>query len=299
MSAGDLSALPLPAARESNDSRQEGAGHDPVAPFADALRERFPSREALLAEARAQTRTRRRRLAGAGSALVAVLAAALWWIDPVLERSALHAGIGQQARATLADGSEVVLNTATDLRIERRLRSHRLKLERGEAAFRVAHGWRGFVVESGAVEVHDIGTAFNVRQRAAGVEVTVLEGAVEVREPLSAPRVLRTGQALLAGTADRAQPIRAVDPSSAAAWQSGRLVFDGAPLSAVVAELQRFRAAPLRLADEAAGRQRLSGAYDIAGLEALIDTLPRALPVKVRRLPGGEVTISSAPEKKS
>ncbi|MNU04858.1 hypothetical protein D3C72_2494470 [compost metagenome] len=52
------------------------------------------------------------------------------------------------------------------------------------------------------------------------------------------------------------------------------------------------------LDDARAGSLRLSGVYDLAGLEALIDALPQVLPVTVRRGGDGAVHVGFA-EKKS
>ncbi len=303
-------ATSTPAARSSAPAAAATPPGDALAPFEDALRSRFPSREALLAEARAQTQAQRSRgrsaaRASAG-ALLAVAVALLWWVDPAWQREEVRTAVGEQATWTLADGSTITLNTASVLQVQTRLRTRRFVLLQGEAAFHVAHGWRPFEVQAGAVAVRDIGTAFGVRRLSgaanSGAQVTVYEGAVEVRTSANgpgdaAPRVLRAGQAVTAGAGPGNAPLRNVDPAVAGAWRTGRLVFDGMPLADAVAELQRYRSAPLVLADPRAtgvGALRLSGEYDAKGIEALIDALPQALPVAVQRRGDGSVQISSA-----
>ena len=271
---------------------------DKLAPFEDALRARFPSREELLAEARAQTQRRRAARQLGTAAAVAVFACGLLWADPAWQVTELQTAIGEQRRETLPDGSGVVLNTGTTLRIEHRLRTRRLDLVAGEAAFQVAHGWRPFSVSSGGIAVHDIGTGFTVRRLPDGADVGVFDGEVELAEPGQTPRRLLAGQVVRAVTAGPQQPVREVGVDAVGAWREGRLVFDGTPLSAVLAELARYRRAPLVLDDARAGSLRLSGSYDVAGLEALIDALPQVLPVTVRRGGDGTVRVGLA-EKKS
>lgn len=279
---------------------------DVVAPFTEALRRCFPSRDELLAEAREQTQRRRALRKKAGTIAVVAVAVALWWGDPAWRTEEIRTAVGEQAHWTMRDGSRLTLNTGSVLRVETRLRSRRFMLAQGEAAFHVAHGWRPFIVRAGSTAVRDIGTAFSVRRLPGGAEVTVLEGAVEVSESDSQVRTLVAGQALLAtdhagnetGRGDASarsalQPVRQVDVGTAGAWQEGRLVFDGAPLADVLHELQRYRAAPIVLADERAGRLRLSGAYDVEAIEALIDTLPQVLAVTVARAPDGSVRIAA------
>lgn len=285
---------PVPAAEAPDGpvARSRPAPADVIEPFEDALRERFATREALLAEARAATRRRRGAVRGGSVALIAGLVAGLWWADPAWRTEEIRTAVGEQSRWTLRDGSALALNTGSVLKVESRLRTRRFVLEQGEAAFHVAHGWRPFIVQAGTATVRDIGTAFNVRRLGDGADVVVLEGRVEVRRPGQPPQVLPAGQALAVAGDGPSPAVRRVAPETAGAWQQGRLVFDGTPLAEALAEIQRYRAAPIVLADERAGRLRLSGEYDIRRVEALIDTLPQALPVTVQRAPDGSVRVA-------
>ncbi|HWV10240.1 MAG TPA: FecR domain-containing protein, partial [Pseudomonas sp.] len=199
--------------------------------------------------------------------------------------------VGQRDSVALADGSRVVLNSATHLRIERRLRSRQIELVQGEATFTVEHGDKPFIVRSQDVEVLDIGTVFNVRSDSRGVAVAVLEGAVEVSAPQSAPQRLDGGQQVLAhaGRVGEAMP---VDVERVTAWQHGKLRFDGTPLSEVIADIQRYHAAPVRLADPRLGNLRVSGEFDSDAVESLLDLLPAILPVMLTRAGDGSVMIS-------
>ncbi len=266
----------------------------PPAAHLDALRGLVPSREELLREARAQTeRQHARRKAAARAALPAVLVALVagaWWADPVLRTETLQTAIGQQARWEMHDGSRIQLDTASTVQVEIRLASRRFVLEAGAAAFVAAHGWRSFVVEAGDTRVRDIGTAFDVRREGAGAQVIVTEGAVEVTRG-------RTALVLHAGQFVRPDALEAGQgrvPQEATAWQQGRMAFDGTPLADAVRQIQRYRSAPVTLADDPAlAALRLSGDYDVQGVEALIDALPQALPVRVRRAADGAVHIGA------
>lgn len=275
------------------------AGADPLAAHQQALRERFPSRDELLAQARAQTarqaaRRKRARIAATAATVGAV--AALWIADPAWKREEIRTAAGEQSTWSLADGSQLRLNTATRLTVDSRLRSRRFTLHEGEAAFTVAHGWRPFTVEAGPVVVRDIGTAFNVRLLGQDrVRVDVTEGVVEVRhakgaEVVAAPRRIEADAGGLADAPAGGQ-------ATVLAWQRGQLVFDGTPLAEVAAELSRYRARPVTVADPAVARLRLSATHDVRGLESLIDALPHALPVAVLRQPDGGVLLGRPPEK--
>lgn len=273
------------------------AAGDALQPFKEALRERFPSREALLAEGRAQTlrqqqrQSRNKRLAASGLALA--LLAAVVVADPAWHVAELRTAVGERLVVNLADGSRVTLNTGTVLRVEQRLRSRRFELAGGQAFFSVAHGPRPFIVRSGEVAVRDIGTAFDVhRLDAEQLRVGVTEGSVEITRPGSAPRIARAGELVQAGNGriDTPQPVTL---ARVEAWQRGKLMFDGTPLREALAEIQRYRKAPITLEDAAAGGLRLSGEYDIAGMERLLDTLPQVLPVRVSRAADGAISVAS------
>lgn len=267
-------------------------GDDPLTPFEHALRNRVPSREALLAEAKAQTARQRRhkRTLGSGLALVA-LSALVWGIDPAWRTEDVHTAYGQRDEVRLADGSLIVLNSATRLRIEKRLRSRQFELLSGEATFTVTHGDTPFIVRSQGVAVRDIGTAFNVRSDSRGVAVAVVEGAVEVSASHGAPQRLERGEQSLAN-AGRLGTVTSTAPGQATAWQQGKLRFDGTPLRDVLAEVRRYRQPAVRLADPRLGELRVSGEFDTAAVEALIDLLPAILPVWVSRSGDGSVVVS-------
>ncbi|MBK5007329.1 FecR family protein [Pseudomonas sp. S32] len=265
---------------------------DPLTAFERAVRERVPSREAVLAEAKAQTARQRTRKKVLGATVsVLCLAATLWMLDPAWRTDDLRTGYVQRQRLQLPDGSLAVLNSATHLRIEHRLRSRQFELLEGEAAFTVAHGAWPFIVRSQGVTVRDIGTVFNVRSDARGVAVAVLEGAVEVSTASVAPQRLEGGQQVLASN-QRLGRVTARAPSQASAWQQGKLRFDGTPLREVLADIRRYRQAPVNLADPRLAHLRVSGEFDTAAIESLIDLLPAILPVIVTRSGNGTVTVS-------
>ena len=267
-------------------------GNDPLMPFEQALRHRVPSRETLLAEAKAQTarQGRRKQLLGGSLSLVAV-ATLLWAVDPAWHSDEIRTAYGQQDHLLMADGSQIALNSATHLRLEQRLRSRQFELLEGEATFTVAPDDKPFIVRSQGVAVRDISTVFNVRSDSRGVAVGVVDGAVDVSTAQAAPQRLNGGQQLLA-SGERLGSVTSLDPARATAWQQGKLRFDGTPLRDVLADIRRYRQAPIRLADPRLGELRVSGEFDSAAVESLIDLLPAILPVMLSRGGDGSVVVN-------
>lgn len=277
---------------DTYDKKRGPDPHDPLQPFAEALRERVPSREALLAEGKAMTDSRRkRRNAACGGLLALALSSAVWVLDPAWHTEDIRVAQGQRQQLELADGSLVELNSGSHFIIEKRLRSRQLELRHGEALFSVVHSDTPFIVRSQGVRVRDIGTVFDVRSDARGVDVAVIEGAVEVSSNRSAAVRLNAGQQLRASSTHVGE-VRSANVAAITAWRQNKLRFDGTPLSEVIADLQHYRSKPLRLADGQVGELRLSGEFDSNSVDALIGLLPSILPVSIARAADGTITIS-------
>lgn len=279
----------------SPKSPKKQAGQDALQPFADALREQVPSREALLNEGKALTLRRRKHRNTLGAGLLSVALASVFWItDPAWQTEEVIVAIGQRQHLNLRDGSQVELDSGTHLRIERRLRSRQLELVRGQALFTVVHADNPFIVRSQGVRIRDIGTVFSVRSDQRGVDVGVLEGLVEVANAQAQVTRLQADQQLRASL-NVMSSVQPFDKARDTAWLHGKLRFDGTPLREVIADLARYRQAPVRVADGRAGDLRLSGEFDSASVEDLINMLPSILPVNLQRAPDGTVTLTRKP----
>jgi transmembrane sensor len=267
---------------------KQASANDALNPYKEALREHFPSREALLQEAKQQTRRQRMLKKVTAGVTFSFVIALSWVIDPVWHREEMHTMVGQQASFDLKDGSHVDLNTNSVLVVEQHLYSRQLQLTQGEALFTVQHGWRPFIVFANQTQIRDIGTIFNVRNIEDGAVVTVVEGSVEVRTA-NAQRILTKDISVTtqAGTISESRCT-----SANIAWQQGRLVFDGTPLQEAVAEIQRYRQAPIVIQDSKVGLMRVSGEYDINAIESLLKTLPLSLGIHVSYQTDGKVILS-------
>ena len=87
--------------------------------------------------------------------------------------------IGQQLTITLAEGSVVVLNTNSQIKVDYDQQYRDIRLLQGEAHFTVArNSERPFRVYAGVGRVQAVGTAFSVYLKDNAVNVTVTEGRV-------------------------------------------------------------------------------------------------------------------------
>ncbi|QEI08584.1 iron dicitrate transport regulator FecR [Pigmentiphaga aceris] len=266
---------------------------DELARHADALRGLLPTPAQIYRRA-----DRRRHARRAGGLLAACVAMALLlWIDPAVQTMHFATAIGERKNVSLPDGSQLVLNTGTRLDMAYSLRARRFTLHEGEAVFTVSHSpLRRFVVHTPQAQIEDIGTVFNVRSIAQKTRVSVVQGAVLVHGPAGDTRELQVGEAL-AVTRSAGPPQALGMPMSATAdtaWREGKLVLDRMPLGELVDEIQRYRTAAIQLDDARLREIPLSGQFDIARIEGLIDLLPRLAPVRVQRRTDGSVVLEPA-----
>ncbi len=260
-------------------------------PYAEALRKRVPSREALLAEAKAQTaRQASRKRKATGTALVLTLAGCFWLADPSLGYREVQVASHGREVLRLDDGSVIELDAGSVLRQEYHLRSRQFELLEGEALFSVAHQPKPFIVRSQGVTVRDIGTVFDVRSDRVGVRVAVLEGEVEVQN--SGTRQTLTARQQVQATSKHMGAVEISKPGAIEAWRQDLFHFDGTPLDVVVAQLRRHRVAPIQLEDADSAQHRLSGEFPTANIEQLIDSLPLLAPVLVHREQDGSVGVA-------
>lgn len=89
--------------------------------------------------------------------------------------------IGERLAVDLPDGTQITLNTQTELRTAFDASERRVVLARGQALFEVAkEGARPFVVEAQGRRFVAVGTTFDVRVEGGRVQLTMLEGVVNV-----------------------------------------------------------------------------------------------------------------------
>ncbi|MGF7151616.1 transmembrane sensor [Sphingomonas zeicaulis] len=226
----------------------------------------------------------------AGAALLAV-AAGLLLVPGRTGRDAIETQVGERRDITLADGSQVQLNADTQIFVALTADERRVRLERGEAIFSVTHdSRRPFRVAAGDVVVTATGTRFDVRRLRGATVVTLIDGRVQVRHGNGAAVRLSPGEQWR--SLPSASPVvRQVDTGRATAWLNGRVVFDATPLDEALAQINRYAAKPLRLADRSFAGQPVSGSFDLRDTDGFVKAVTTLLPLDATE---GKRTISLA-----
>ncbi|WGD30703.1 FecR family protein [Ancylobacter sp. WKF20] len=196
-------------------------------------------------------------------------------------------GVGERRTLTLADGSTVLMNACTALGVDLGKSERRLTLLEGQALFTVApDAARPFIVAAAGGATRAVGTVFDVDLRPDDVVVTVLEGRVSVARDADAQAPTLAGaDQQVSYSATRLSPARPVDARMATAWRRGKLIVNQRPLAEVVAEIERYRPGTILIANPALGELEVTGVFDLAGADAILDTIEQTLPVRITRLP--------------
>lgn len=245
--------------------------------------------EGVGGDALRRVRPRGRRQALQLLATVALAAPPAWWLwreQPWQDWAAdLRTATGEQRRLTLADGTTVVLNTATALDVRFDAEWRRLWLHAGEILLTTGHDAlpaslaRPFVVQAPQGTARALGTRFTVRREADSLRVAVYEGAVELRSAATGQtRIVPAGMQGAIGPAGLGAEAPA-DPA-ALMWEHGMVVAKDMRLDALVAELSRYRGGVLRC-DPAVGALRVSGAFPLRDTDASLALLAKTLPVRI------------------
>ncbi len=241
----------------------------------------------------------RRRLRPALAAAAALAVAALgWWMMP----RSVETQAAERRALVLGDGSRVELNARTSLQVDLVQVERRVKITRGEAFFSVAHdSTRPFFVATPRGTVRVTGTVFNVRETAsAGIEVTVLEGNVQVQpEKEALPTTLAPGdQAVLASTGVENRHLLPEEAQNVTAWRTGQAAFMDSRLDEALARFAPYHAGRITIS-EAAAVLRVGGRYSLDDLDGFLAAIEQALPVSVLRGEQGTVRVVANPRPRS
>ena len=220
--------------------------------------------------------TRRRAIAGL-VALTATTAGGTIAFQAAHAATPYETGVGEQRRIALQDGSSLLLDATTRVRVIATAARRRLWLAHGRVDLTVAALTVPFTIDAGQGDLTAQAGRFDLRRdRDDRVAVTAIEGSAA----LGATRRIEGGERLAQGRIDRP------DLAATQAWTSGRAAFHDDSLSTVAEEANRYSAIRLVIADPAVARLRVTGMYRMGDNVALGRSLGTLLAVRVRTIDG-------------
>ena len=211
--------------------------------------------------------------------------------------------VGERRIVTLADGSQVALDSRSEVRVRYSAHARELTLTKGQARFDVAQDVeRPFSVAADGHKVIAVGTSFNVDLFGPKLLVTLIEGRVVVSSSPSVTDLTRLdipdGRITLdAGEqvvfSAKAPPrIARVSLGQATAWENGEVISDNESLATVVARINRYAQHVVIIGDAETGELRISGVFHTGDVDGFINTIAAYLPLRAQRLSDGTTRLT-------
>jgi transmembrane sensor len=234
-------------------------------------------------------RQRKLALSAAAALLFAVGGGLYLALAPNGERYATP--VGGLASVPMPDGSNVTLNTNSQIRIALTDTERRVELGHGEAFFEVSKDpKRPFVVRAGDKRVIAVGTKFSVRREGDDIEIVVTEGKVRVEDGAvrqdsrvggSADVFLTPGSIARADDAGVLVQQRTLpEAEEHLSWRTGWLTFRDLGLADAIAEFNRYSARKIVIQDPAIASLKIEGNFRATNVEAFVRLLESGFPVR-------------------
>lgn len=226
-------------------------------------------------------------LRGAGVLAIAAVLSAAGLIYFSAPREAVYAtAVGGHETVPLADGSQIELNTDTELRVSETGAQRTVKLEKGDAYFSVKHdNARPFVVLAGSNRIVDLGTRFEISSEHGALRVALLEGRARLETThlwaQTHSVLLKPGDvAFAAADAISLQKHSDEQLANALGWRRGVLVFEHATLAEAVEEFNRYNRQQLAVVDPAVARLKIDATLPVNGIDGFVRVAQDVLGVR-------------------
>lgn len=207
---------------------------------------------------------------------------------------------GQRASLTLPDGTNVWLNSHTELIYSSLYGSEERTVRlNGEAYFEIAPDTENpFIVKTDQMDIEALGTSFNVKAytRDRDITTTLLTGKVKasttdgevVLTPGQYASFDRNQQTLTSGIADNAL--------YACMWRENELAFNSHTLEDIAHILDRMYNVQIEFSSESIKKHRFSGVIKNNSLDNVIEIISLTAPI-IYRSTGDTIIISEKPSK--
>ncbi len=257
-----------------NQWRRQSPDHEKAFTVAAKMRGTVKSRERISSDywrpslmERASTR---RAVIGGAAGFLAL--AGYGAISPPLGLWPSLAELGSDYRTSVGERRQIGLGSGVVLELNARtsvsqLGQTAIALVNGEVAVR-ADGRQPFTVHAGPTLISASASEFDVRYDENGTCVTCLDGSL---------RVQNGGRQFVVPAAHQVRAVGGgfglavpIEPGVVTAWRRGWLMFHDAPISEVIAEINRYRPGRIVIASSALAQTRISFDFPIKRLDEAV-----------------------------
>ncbi len=225
------------------------------------------------------------------AASIVLVALAVYFIaGSSLYYQTFQSGYGEVKKLTLADGSTVVLNANSSLRLPRfgfGSASREVFLI-GQAEFNVqhTHDLQKFLVHTpDQLEIEVVGTEFVVYSRPRSSQVILNKGKVVLRnlaDTITRPLVIKPGDVVTIQkgkfTVQERQPTQKYT-----AWKEHRFVFDQTPLAEIAYQVKENFGITIQIQNTEIANRALTGTFEAVSADELLEVVAKVLDVEVQK----------------
>lgn len=192
---------------------------------------------------------------------------------------------GGPKQVTLADGSTLILNTASSVNVIFTNSERLIELIAGEVLIETAHEhgrpYRPLLVTTEHGRVVALGTRFVVRDFGGHTQVSVFDGAVRVSPQNNSQQkiTLQAGESIQFSASQLSSKAEA--NTLDVLWAKGFVVVDNMRLDAFLQVLSRYRPGLLQC-DPAVAHIQISGSFPIHDTDVALQNIAEKFPVKIR-----------------
>jgi transmembrane sensor len=251
---------------------------------------------------RHHNRRRRRALTVAAAMLVCASVLGAWWSR---QPAVIQTTIAEQRLVWLPDRSKITVGPRTRVTYRYSAERRAITLNEGQAFFEVTRDLhRPFVVETGRATILAVGTAFSVDATPNRLNVTVSGGTVRIDAATApqitvdtvGPAVLVTAGRRYVSTSNITSVTSLPSATNEVSWRDGRLAYYGDPLSAVIADLNRYTPDRIELVEPQLGELQYTGTVFPESATDWLASLPQIFPVRIEHTERGWLIAPRATE---
>lgn len=204
-----------------------------------------------------------------------------------------HTGTGEIREVQLADGSMVMLNSATAINVHFSEVERRLHLQQGEIMISTnsTNDIRPFVVQTSQGILKPLGTRFSVQQQKDRTILSVFQHQVKVSLSDKQQTICTAGNKLIFTQTDFERHTSLVEGEDA--WVQQKLIINDMPLDNFLNELARYRTGVIRVESDLA-KYHISGTFDVTNTDQVLIAVSRLFPVSITFRSRYWVTVHSA-----
>lgn len=205
---------------------------------------------------------------------------------------------GERLVVSLEDGSNIHLNSLTDMDVIFDANRRLIKLNKGEALFEVAHDKnRKFIVQTIYGSIQAVGTEFNVNVISDDIKITIIEGTVLVKANKNdhhpaISEVVVVGEQVLIDDRGIIESTSIKNAEQVIAWTRGKLVFSGEALHLALEKINLHSKHSILVKDPRLRDLPLYGVFNTGDTLGFISAIEQAFPVQPLEVSGNATLLT-------